>query len=134
MQPCSQPRYELIERSKPMSGERFQAMIVLGFSTVTVVLSGGGPSSTSSRASSQSPSASRTGRLKRVGVRFSGAPRPGRTSGRGMRERIARREEQIKNQPVIPAKAGTSSTARTGQADPESHSRGGPGFRRDDGV
>jgi len=28
MQPCSQPRYGLIERSKPMSGELLRAMIV----------------------------------------------------------------------------------------------------------
>jgi hypothetical protein len=46
----------LIERSKPMFGERFQAMIDLAFSTLTLVRSGGGPSSTSSRTSSQSPS------------------------------------------------------------------------------
>jgi hypothetical protein len=75
----------LIERSKPMSGELLRVMIVLGCSTVTVVRSGGASPSTSSRESSQSPSASRTGRLNRVGVRFSGAPRPGRASGRGMR-------------------------------------------------
>src|SRR3954464_2628078 len=82
MQPCSQPRYGLIDRSKPMSGDVLRLMIVFGFSTVTVVRSGGGPSSSASRASSQSPSASLSGRLKRVGVRFSGAPRPERASGR----------------------------------------------------
>src|SRR4051794_10049013 len=78
-----------------MSGEALRVMIVFGFSTVTVVRSGGGPSS-SSRWSSHSPSASRLGRLKRVGVRFSGAPRPARASGR-IWISVGAELEQIKN-------------------------------------
>src|SRR5205807_2351474 len=45
MQPCSQPRYGLIERSKPMSGESLRAMIVRVASTLRVVRSGIGSSS-----------------------------------------------------------------------------------------
>ena len=58
--------------------QRFLAAIESAKQDGGVVRSGGSSPSTSSRASSQSPSASRTGRLKRVGVLFSGAPRPGR--------------------------------------------------------
>src|SRR5918911_1528546 len=37
MQPCSQPRYGLIERSKPISGESLRAMIVRVVSTDRIV-------------------------------------------------------------------------------------------------
>src|SRR5215813_14207640 len=37
MQPCSQPRYGLIERSKPISGESLRAMIVRVASTDSLV-------------------------------------------------------------------------------------------------
>src|SRR5207253_1610692 len=41
MQPCSQPRYGLIERSKPISGESLRAMIVRVASTLSIVADGG---------------------------------------------------------------------------------------------
>src|SRR5262249_14651189 len=44
MQPCSQPRYGLIERSKEISGESLWAMILRVLSMVTVVLNGGNSS------------------------------------------------------------------------------------------
>src|SRR3954449_9254859 len=75
MQPCSQPRKALIERSKPMSGELLRVRIDLGRSIVTVVRRFGTPS-TASTWSSQSPSWMRSFRLKRVGVGLRVAPRP----------------------------------------------------------
>src|SRR4051812_23628580 len=75
MQPCSQPRKALIERSKPMSGELLRVRIDLGCSIVTVVRRLGTPSSASTW-SSQSPSSMRSFRLKRVGVELRVAPRP----------------------------------------------------------
>src|SRR5918993_4391096 len=75
MQPCSQPRYALIDRSKPTSGELLRVRIDLGCSMVTVVRRFGTPSSAST-VSSQSPSAARSLRLKRVGVVLRVAPRP----------------------------------------------------------
>jgi hypothetical protein len=61
-----------------MSGELLRVMIVFGFSTVTVVRSGGSSPSTVSRSSRQSPSSSRSGRLKRMLSRLSVAPRMAR--------------------------------------------------------
>src|SRR5918998_3011436 len=75
MQPCSQPRYALIERSKPTSGELLRVRIDLGCSMVTVVRRFGTPSRAST-VSSQSPSMWRCFRLKRVGVLLRVAPRP----------------------------------------------------------
>src|SRR5918993_3464730 len=75
MQPCSQPRYALIDRSKPTSGELLRVRIDLGCSMVTVVRRFGTPSSAST-VSSQSPSIARSFRLKRVGVVLRVAPRP----------------------------------------------------------
>jgi hypothetical protein len=45
MQPCSQPRYGLIERSKPISGESLRAMIVRVASTDNVVATRSGSAS-----------------------------------------------------------------------------------------
>jgi hypothetical protein len=53
MQPCSQPRYGLIERSNEMSGESLRVMILRVASTVTVVLNGGGSSSSACQPSSK---------------------------------------------------------------------------------
>src|SRR6185295_11991988 len=75
MQPCSQPRKALIERSKPMSGERLRVRIDLGCSMVTVVRRLGTPSNAST-VSSHSPSTLRSLRLKRVGLLLRVAPRP----------------------------------------------------------
>src|SRR3954464_7518394 len=75
MQPCSQPRKAFTERSKPMSGELLRVRIDLGCSIVTVVRRLGTPSSASTW-SSHSPSATRSLRLKRVGVELRVAPRP----------------------------------------------------------
>src|SRR3982751_5882189 len=75
MQPCSHPRYALMERSKPTSGELLRVRIERGCSMVTVVRRFGTPSSASTW-SSHSPSATRSWRLKRVGVRLRVAPRP----------------------------------------------------------
>src|SRR3954466_14728168 len=75
MQPCSQPRYGLTERSKPMSGEALRVRIVFGCSMVTVVRRFGRPSSAST-VSSHSPSSTLSFRLKRVGVELRVAPRP----------------------------------------------------------
>src|SRR5688500_10249205 len=83
MQPCSQPRYGLIDRSKPMSGDVLREMMVLGCSIVTVVRSGGASPSMSSAASSQSPSRTRSADPVRVGRRLVGAPRP-EIGGRGL--------------------------------------------------
>src|SRR5216683_1797639 len=47
MQPCSQPRYGLIERSKPISGESLRAMIVRVASTLRTVGTRPGPLSSS---------------------------------------------------------------------------------------
>src|SRR5215210_1720713 len=44
MQPCSQPRYGLIERSKEISGESLRVMIFRVESSVTSVLNGGSSS------------------------------------------------------------------------------------------
>src|SRR5438067_11838137 len=63
MQPCSQPRYGLIERSKPMSGESLRAMIVRVASTASVVASRAGSSSEEPQPSSN-------------GTRFSVSKRP----------------------------------------------------------
>src|SRR5206468_1148476 len=63
MQPCSQPRYGLIERSKPMSGESLRAMIVRVASTASVVSSRAGSSSEEPQPSSN-------------GTRFSVSKRP----------------------------------------------------------
>jgi hypothetical protein len=67
MQPCSQPRYALIDRSNPMSGDWLKLIIVRGCSSVTVVRSGSGSPSTALRWSSQSTSSSRSGKRNRVG-------------------------------------------------------------------
>src|SRR6185503_14217599 len=75
MQPCSQPRKALTERSKPMSGELLRVRMDFGRSIVTVVRRFGTPSSASTW-SSHSPSATRSLRLKRVGVGLRVAPRP----------------------------------------------------------
>src|SRR4029079_4338021 len=75
MQPCSQPRKALTERSKPMSGELLRVRIDFGCSIVTVVRRFGTPSSAST-SSSHSPSVARSLRLKRVGVALRVAPRP----------------------------------------------------------
>jgi hypothetical protein len=64
----------LIERSKGTSGEVLRLMIVFGRSTVTVVRTGGGAPSIASRSSSQSPSASVCGMLKRPLTALSVAP------------------------------------------------------------
>ncbi len=45
MQPCSQPRYGLIDCSNAMSGESLRAMIVRAGSTWTSVRGGAGASS-----------------------------------------------------------------------------------------
>src|SRR3546814_17643722 len=66
-----------------MSGELLRVMIVRGRSTVTLVRSGGGASSSASRASSHSPSTSRAGRLKRALNAFWVAPRAGGGGGLG---------------------------------------------------
>src|SRR6476661_7859365 len=58
-----------------MSGELFRVRIDLGCSMVTVVRRLGTPSSASTW-SSHSPSATRSWRLKRVGVALRVAPRP----------------------------------------------------------
>src|SRR5215211_8539061 len=58
-----------------MSGDVLRVRIVLGCSIVTVVRRFGIPSSASTL-SSQSPSTTRSFRLKRVGVRLRVAPRP----------------------------------------------------------
>src|SRR5436190_2051369 len=75
MQPCSQPRYGLIERSNEMSGESLRVMILRVASAVTVVLNGGScsrpcqPSSKATRATgSYRPEA------------FEAVPRPRRRS------------------------------------------------------
>ena len=68
MQPCSHPRYGLTDRSKGTSGELLRLMIVRGRSTVTVVRRRGGAPSSASRSSSQSPSASRSGKLKPLAI------------------------------------------------------------------
>jgi len=65
------------------SGDALRVMIVLGFSTVTVVRSGGASPSSSSGAFQPVAVGLPLGRLKRVGVLFSGAPRPWRASGLG---------------------------------------------------
>src|SRR5437763_15044635 len=44
MQPCSQPRYGLIERSKEISGELLRVMILRVESRLTLVLNGGNSS------------------------------------------------------------------------------------------
>src|SRR3954470_24760028 len=75
MQPCSHPRKALIDRSKPRSGDELRVRIVLKCSIVTVVRRLGTPSSASTW-SSHSPSATRSLRLKRVGVELRVAPRP----------------------------------------------------------
>jgi hypothetical protein len=75
MQPCSQPRKALTDRSKPMSGELLRVRIDLGCSIVTVVRRRATPSSASTW-SSQSPSSTRSLRLKRVGMALRVAPRP----------------------------------------------------------
>src|SRR5258708_35953600 len=75
MQPCSQPRKALIERSKPMSGELLRVRIDLGCSIVTVVRRLGTPSRASAWAS-HSPSATRSPKLHRVDVGVQSAPRP----------------------------------------------------------
>src|SRR5439155_26045137 len=63
MQPCSQPRYGLIERSKPISGESLRAMIVRVVSTDNVVGSRAGSASEDPQPSSN-------------GTRFSLSKRP----------------------------------------------------------
>src|ERR1043166_3614853 len=45
MQPCSQPRYGLIERSKLMSGDSLRVMTLRLASTLTLVANGGRSSS-----------------------------------------------------------------------------------------
>src|SRR5215213_6927169 len=89
MQPCSQPRNALIERSKPTSGELLRVRMDLGCSIVTVVRRGGTPSRAST-VSSQSPSRARAFRLKRVGVGLRVAPRP-RFDSTGMAHDYAER-------------------------------------------
>lgn len=83
MQPCSQPRYGLTERSNGISGDVLRAMIVFACSTVTMVRRRSGSPSSRARSSSQSPSASRAFRLNRVGVSPLAAPRPGVRAGGG---------------------------------------------------
>src|SRR3546814_6861205 len=96
MQPCSHPRYGFTDRSKPMSGDALKVRIVLGFSIVTVVRSGGGAPSIAARASSQSPSSCVCGRLKRVLSRLRVAPRTARCLI-AIDKGIARDTEHIKN-------------------------------------
>src|SRR3546814_18546682 len=95
MQPCSHPRYGFTDRSKPMSGDALKVRIVLGFSIVTVVRSGGGAPSIAARASSQSPSSCVCGRMKRVLSRLRVAQRPARCLI-AIVKGIARDTEQIK--------------------------------------
>src|SRR5215470_12051297 len=73
MQPCSQPRYGLIERSKEISGESLWAMILRVLSMVTVVLNGGN----SSELSQPSSNAIFANGSKRPDA-FDCAPRPRR--------------------------------------------------------
>src|SRR6266498_3844971 len=94
MQPCSHPRYALIERSKPMSGELLRVRIDLGRSMVTVVRRFGTPSNASTW-SSHSPSSTRSFRLKRVGVGLRVAPRPWLDST-GMRRIYIVRENETR--------------------------------------
>src|SRR3546814_13672847 len=70
--------------------------IVLGFSIVTVVRSGGGAPSIAAHASSQSPSSCVCGRLKRVLSRLRVAPRTARCLI-AIDKGIARDTEHIKN-------------------------------------
>src|SRR6478672_4709206 len=58
-----------------MSGEELRVRIDLGFSIVTVVRRGGAAPSRVSTSSSQSPSITRSFKLKRVGVALRVAPR-----------------------------------------------------------
>src|SRR5579864_2242727 len=76
-----------------MSGDLLKLMIVLGCSSVTVVCSFAGSPSTVSATSRQSPSASRSARLKRCGTRRDCAPRPWTGEEAGLTREI----EQKKN-------------------------------------
>src|SRR5665213_692940 len=77
MQPCSQPRYGLIERSKPMSGELLRAMIVRVASMLSRVCSGAGSGSAEPQPSSN---ATRSSLSKRPEALVT-APRPLRGGG-----------------------------------------------------
>src|SRR5207253_10708687 len=74
-QPCSQPRYGLIERSKPISGESLRVITLRAVSSATVVLNGGN----SSRLCQPSSNASRASASKRP-LALDCAPRPRRRS------------------------------------------------------
>src|SRR5262245_7210716 len=78
MQPCSHPRYGLIDWSNEMSGELLREMIERDGSGCTIVASGG---SSSSRLPQPSSTASERVDSKRPSG-FDTAPRPVRTVGR----------------------------------------------------
>src|SRR5246127_5391700 len=113
MQPCSQPRYGLIERSKPMFGESLRAVIVRVESTVKVEVKG--PSS-SSAVPQPSSNARRLSASKRP-LSLLAAPRPLRgltVAGISMPQGYDGRREHFKNYlvnaaaPPPPADAGPS--------------------------
>src|SRR5512141_2495924 len=79
MQPCSHPRYGLIERSKPISGESVRVMMERAVSSVTVVASGGSSSSSSGRCSASGARCTDSNRCARLET----APRPLRASAAG---------------------------------------------------
>src|SRR5512139_2613993 len=81
MQPCSHPRYGLIERSNPMSGDSLRVMMERATSCVTAVASGGRVSSSASSRTA-SGSGARSTDSKRW-ARFETAPRPLRASASG---------------------------------------------------
>src|ERR1700739_4373955 len=96
MQPCSQPRYGLIERAKPMSGESLRAVIVRVESTLNVVVNGAGSSSTAPQPSSN---ATRFSASKRP-LALLAAPRPLRcpwATGISMAGMMPPPREQYKN-------------------------------------
>src|SRR6201982_1998909 len=96
MQPCSQPRYGLIERSKPISGESLRAMIVRVESTVNVVVNGASSSSAVPQPSSKD---TRFSASKRP-LSLLAAPRPLRglvVAGISMPPTILRPKEHFKN-------------------------------------
>src|SRR3954471_9414409 len=96
MQLCSQPRYGLIERSKPISGESLRAMIVRVESTVNVVVNGIGSSSDVPQPSSN---ATRRSASKRP-LSLLAAPRPLRglpVAGISMPPMIKNEAEHFKN-------------------------------------
>src|SRR5215471_9062400 len=112
MQPCSQPRYGLIERSKPISGESLRAMIVRVESTLSVVVNGAGFSSAVPQPSSN---AMRFSASKRP-LSLLAAPRPLRclrATGISMFRMMPLRPEQYKNKFRISAVIPTLNAGET---------------------